>query len=362
MKKFIQMAACAVAAFAAAGVQAQTTRTAEPSGILSVTCPAGLATLVSSPFVRSVEYMGTVASRTADSITASSSGFPFTFGVFNESSAADNNYYVEITSGRYIGLTMNITSNDNTTVYLSTNFTTLPTVETNANFVIRKSWNLSTLFATNSPGFRAGASANATTTRIQTFNPATLAYETFFLRSGASGGWRSSTNVTLNAGFRRLDPNNSFLVLQATNNNNPVTFRFSGESRNLRTLVSNVGGQAGRLTLIGNPNPLAMTIGPTNLLGYVSDSGFWNTNGASATNSVRTGATSANADQVQFFNPTNLSYIIAFRNTGPAGSWRSSVAPSVNSNSLTIAAGAAVYYRRLTNGPFALQINPIFKD
>jgi uncharacterized protein (TIGR02597 family) len=373
-QRIIPAALGALVLLSAASTHAQSTRNGEPYGILSKPIVAGQLGLVSTPFVRPAEYLGVVTGNTSNTLTDALA--PFTAGQFNESTSSDNNFYVEITSGKYTGQTVDIVSNTTTVLSLSTKYTTLATLEPDATFVIRKNWNLFSLFGTNAPVGISGAPSSGTATKVGVYDSSTGGITNYFFKSTAPRGWRYTADAATDKAFIRLDPNNAFIIDQPAGK--PATnLIFSGSVRNLRTLAVIPGTTAGRQALIPNPSPFASTLGAvTNLSqgSFVTDSGIFNNfvtlvssngntiSGSSSSFSARGNASSGTADQVkQYFGASGSFSNFYWRTVAPAG-WRSDVDSSTPQPSVVIPAGSAAVYQRSAAGAFLLGINPIFRD
>lgn len=346
---------------------AQTTLNANNHGILGVSLPAGQRKIVSLPFVRPASYLGTVTSVTTNTLTVSLQGTNLTTGVLNESGSSDNNFQADITSGQWTGLSFEVISNTGNvlTVRINKNGNGLvvPAIKAGTTVSLRKSWNLGALFGVNNEAGLAGdTDATTNSTRISIYNPANGAFTThFFWTDGPY--WADSVSLDETT-YARLDPAQTLFVQQAATGGQTVFL--TGEVRNQRVLVPNVGGTAtpgkggNRISFVGNYSPFAMTLGSETATDTDTDSGLFNAN--SPLNSVTTGASdNTTADEVNLLNASGTAYVSHFYDTDQPG-WADAISLDfANTNAVGAGIGFQIN-RKSSAAPFSLAVNPIFKQ
>lgn len=343
MKRIATMGAL-LAAASLGGLQAS--QTARDNGFLSVSLTSGQRKLVTVPFVRPLAHEGSVTGTGSNSITETGA---FTAGEFNEA-AGDSKYELEVTSGRYIGLILPVSSNSADAVFLAG---TLPTpIHPSTQFVIRKSWTPVGLFGSTTGDVTnhglAAASAPTSSTQLEQLNGgAGISFgEKAFFRSSA-GGWRSTTNASLDVGGLRLG--NSFFVFQPGSLAS-ANVKMAGEVRKTRTLFPAGGAAGNSLTLIGNPNPFATTLVKSGLRNSFGES--------SLSNSVTTANSPTAADEVRYWNPSAASVSnFFFRTGGGLINWVASSGGALNDNK-AISAGEGFILKRNPAGGTYVSVNP----
>lgn len=354
MKKLKVVGALVASALCAVGTQAS--QVARENGILPVVVSNGTQKLVSVPFVRPIHTAGLVDSVGASNIVVQEA---LVASAFNDA-AGDNRWELEITSGRYIGLSFAILSNSASAVYV--NGPVPANILQDSQYVIRRGWTLGSLFGTNEAtvtanGIVPGSSAANAGTKIRLFNPATkqIGSEYFFRTNASAALTRWQTGATA-ANDARLGVDNAFIMQQLVQTK---TALFKGEMRKTRTLFGGAGGNglAGSQAFVGNPSPFALKLGPFD---SVSDSGMFNSQGESSQeNSVAGGTSAANADKVRLLNPATVTTSDYFFRTNLAiAQWRIGAATATN---VTVAAGDGMIVERLNAaGTFRLAVNPAF--
>jgi hypothetical protein len=347
MKRMKVVGAVIAAALCAAATQAS--QVARESGIVAVTVTNGHQKFVSVLFARPITHAGVVdvvgSSNIVDAVGLGAS-------TFNEA-AGDNKWEFEITSGRYIGLTLPVVSNSASTVYLGG---PVPAeIKQDSTYVIRKGWTLGALFGTNpvqvaANGISGAGLSGSANTIIRSYNATTQNIGSDYFFDTDVNQWHVGGAPT-DRSWDRLGVNNTFIVQQKAGG--PVArIMLKGEMRKTRTLFAFAGGNgtANAQALVGNPNPFAMTL---------ATSGMYNNQGeSSTTNSVTGAGASGSADKIRRINPATVLPTDYYYNT-TFSQWR--LGP-VNSGSVELGVGEAFLLQRLSAGNFVLGVNPIFKN
>lgn len=256
--------ALAVAALFANAPTAQANSLAGPTAILQITFTGGgKRDFISTPFVRTAEKTGTVASvpstntiTLTDSQSATYANNLFTPGTASQ----DNKYILEILDGPMIGLVAYIKSNTGNT--LTVDEAELPTTGqlTGSKFAIRKDWTIESLLgaASASSPFASGSSS-ASADNINVFNPKTQSYSTYFVRfSSGSYSWRDPIGNLSN--HLRIPYGQGVQVLRRAAGNGSITLTGEVRTARLRRDIPN-----GKYGLIANLSPSPTTLGDLNI-------------------------------------------------------------------------------------------------
>ncbi len=335
MRKTIAVLAVALSG---AACQVDASSLGANNGILPVTLTAGQFKTVGIPFARPVEDFGTITT-TGTNIVDSAAGW--TVNQWQDTTASDNRFDVEITSGRFIGARFAISSNTATQLTVSG---TVPLLDSGTTFVIRKAWTLAGLFGVNNSAGLTGSGALSSATQVRLLNSDTGAFATYFYNTDAPYWADSGDN---DASFTRI-PNDAFLVLQPAAAGN-VTFQVSGEYRGTRALTSAGGASGNRFTMVPNPSPFDATL---------ETSGMRNTASVDdAAQSVLGAGALASADNVRVLLGGAFS---SFYFNTDAPYWADSLDNDASSQSF--AAGSSILFVRRNAGGFQLAVNPISND
>jgi uncharacterized protein (TIGR02597 family) len=262
-------------------------------------------------------------------------------GQFNKTADGYAAYWIEITSGAWVGYQTDIVSNDASSVFTVVDLSGgLP-----ATYKIYPHWTIGTLFGPqNQAGFLGGSSTTAD--QIQVWNVGGQAYSTayYYKTTGAIGGtgWRSTASLSVNVTNVPVYIDQSLLLSRRVSTNLDVKVVGGVKLTNtISTVYSNGAGVAGATaTIIGNVYPAGQTLGTSGF--YTGDP----TTGLA-------GGSSTTADQLQLWVPGSQGYSTAYyyKTTGAIGGtgWRSTASLSADASTNQIPLGASVLVLRRVN-------------
>lgn len=284
--------------------------------------------------------LSSAVTNNATSFTVDSTDF-FSGVAITTNNASDGHYFVEFTSGPYVGLIKRLASVSGTN---ATVLGSLPALDNRTTMLLRKDWTLGSLFGATASdvaakGLTAGASAGSAT-RIGVLNTSGVVEFFFYKNSATQGGvgWRSATTRTdgVDRQHLRITPGSGFVVQNG--NTSALTFYLAGEARPTRSIVS----LDQTFTLVANPQNTAVSL--ASLLGAPS--------AGTALESGLSGASSAgSADEVTLLNGT-FSTRYFFFTQGGANKWRLSAnRTGADQNSVQVAEGDALLVKRTGSTP-----------
>jgi hypothetical protein len=268
---------------------------------------------------------------TADADAIFSGIVPSTLGT------SDNSYIIEFTSGAYVGLIKKVASIDGRT---ATVVGTLPALDNATSFLLRKDWNLGTLFGATASevaakGLTAGASAGSAT-RIGVLNASGVIAYYFFKNTTSQGGigWRSSATRTdgVDRQYIQVGTGSGFAVQNG--NTTALNFNLAGEARPTRNIVS----LDSTFTLVANPQNRSVTI--ADLLGSAPVNGLTLKSGA-------VGASSAGSADEFTLMDSNVARKYFYYTQGGVNKWRLSVLRTgADQNTVTVGESDAMLVKR----------------
>ena len=257
----------AILAISALFVQDTRAGVAQPSGIATVTVPAGVGRteFFGMPFARPVETSGTINSATSSSGNATFSvtldaGQPSLPALNNTDQNVDAFYVLEILDGPAIGFLLPTTGNSgNTSITVEGDTGGIDVA--GARFAIRKEWTLTSLFgaAGTSNRFGYGTSSSGVNVNgwVQVYNVASGTLISYYINESGtttkSYNWRSSTS-TVNRNHVPLRLGRGMLLINRKASD--LVVPVSGEYRIARTRLS---VPAGKLFFVANPGPSDVT-------------------------------------------------------------------------------------------------------
>ncbi len=218
-------------------------------------------------------------------------------------------------------------------------------------YQIRPSWTCNTLFGTSNQAGLQGGTGSANADDIEVWNPNTQTYATTYYyktNSGGGGvGWRTTASSTVNAGTNVLYLDQGVLINRrgSTNVNvqlvGAVKYADVNEASVGQTIVPVV--QSG-VSIVGYVYSSSFTMGSVNLY-----------NGSTLTG-LQGGTGSANADDVELWNPVSQTFATTYyykTNAGGGGvGWRTTASSTVDASTNVIPLGTSLLINRRNANPF----------
>jgi hypothetical protein len=310
----------ALSVLSLAGIFAQPLQAglATPSSVFAVTLANGN-NFIATPFARSEEGVGTIASQSGNVLTVSPISGPLSYTVNAYGSTATEPYVLEILDGNWIGYSAAISSNTANTITLPAG---APSNLAGSKYVIRQDWTVESLFGAAATSILTPTnlddgddSSSADQIRLMNDNGA---FGPIYFR-GISGGVTSWFNENGDNVAKTRLPFGKGIFVKSIGSKSLI---LSGIVRASRTRIDIVGGK--KINLLANPVPFPVKL---------SESGM----------DITPGSTATTADNLRLWNGTIwLSY---WRNT--SGRW--TVGTSTDATSVTIPAGAGFLIKRNSN-------------
>ena len=264
-------------------------------------------------------------------------------GQFNKTSDGYPAYWIEITSGAWVGYQTDIVSNDAANVYTVVDLSGgLP-----ATYKIYPHWTIGTLFG---PQNQAGLLGGSLTTadQIQVWSVGSQAYTSiyYYKTTGAIGGtgWRSALSTSINVTNVPVYIDQSLYIARKVSTNLDIKVVGGVKLTNtVSTIWSNGLGAAGStVTILGNAYPAGQPLGASGLYTGNPSTGLL-------------GGSLTTADQLQIWAPGSQAYttIYYYKTTGAIGGtgWRSATSTSIDVSTNTIPLGGSVYVLRRAGNP-----------
>ncbi len=218
-------------------------------------------------------------------------------------------------------------------------------------YQIRPAWTMNSLFGTTDQAGLQGGTGSANADEIEVWNPASQGYSIVYYyktNSGGGGvGWRGPQGSSVNAGTNIIYVDSSLYINRRGNTN--VNVQLVGGVK-----YSDVNQPSVGQTII--------PIGPSgvSVVGYVYASSFTmgsvNLYNGSTLTGVQGGTGSANADEVEVWNPASQGYSIVYyykTNSGGGGiGWRGPQGSSVDASTNVIPLGTSLYINRRNANSF----------
>jgi uncharacterized protein (TIGR02597 family) len=241
---------------------------------------------------------------------------------------ANGQYYLEVTSGPYAGLTTDIVATDAATKTLTTSddFSGLG-LAGGTTYRIRKHWTLASLFGPhNEAGLGGGISTTAD--EIMLFDPSVSAYITYYYLTVGTPGWRLVTDPQTDQANARINPAQGFIIKRKQPND--ITVKLFGAVKLGDTAVIVKTGA----NVVGNIYPTdTLTLGNSRLYTGNPVTGL-------------AGGTSTTADQVMIFNGDSYdTYYYLVLGTFPIG-WRAANDATTDVSGTPIRAGSSIVIKR----------------
>ena len=310
----------ALSVLSLAGIFAQPLQAglATPSGVFAVTLANGN-NFIATPFARSEEGVGTIASQAGNVLTVSPISGPLSYTANAYGSSATEPYVLEILDGNWIGYSAAISSNTANTITLPAG---APSNLAGSKYVIRQDWSVESFFGT-------AATSILTPTNLDDGDDASSADQVRLMNSNGSLGpiyFRGVYNGSYgwfneageNVAKTRL-PFGKGIFIKSIGSKSLI---LSGIVRASRTRMDIVGGK--KINLLANPLPFPVAL---------PNSGI----------DITPGSNANTADNLRLWNGTTwLSY---WRNT--SGRW--TVGSNTDASSVTIPAGAGFLIKRNSN-------------
>jgi hypothetical protein len=310
----------ALSVLSLAGIFAQPLQAglATPSGVFAVTLANGN-NFIATPFARSEEGVGTIASQSGNVLTVSPISGPLSYTVNAYGSSATEPYVLEILDGNWIGYSAVISSNTANTITLPAG---APSNLTGSKYVIRQDWTVESLLGAAATSVLTATDLDAnddqeSADQIRLMNSNGTLGPIYYrgLRDG-NYGWFDELGE--NAAKVRL-PFGKGIFIKSIGSKSLI---LSGIVRASRTRMDIVGGK--KINLLANPLPFGVKL---------PDSGMDITPGTSA----------ATADNLRLWNGTTWNNY--WRNT--SGRW--TVGSNTDASNVTIPAGAGFLIKRNSN-------------
>jgi hypothetical protein len=291
---------------------------ATPSGVFAVPLANGN-NFIATPFARSEEGVGTIASQAGNVLTVSPISGPLSYTVNAYGSSAAEPYVLEILDGNWIGYSTAISSNTANTITLPAG---APSNLAGAKYVIRQDWTVESFFGPAATTILTATNlddgddvSSADQIRLMNDN-GTLGPVYFRGLNAGSYGWFNENGD--NVAKARLPFGKGIFVKSI----GPKSLILSGIVRGSRTRVDIVGGK--KINLLANPVPFAVGL---------PDSGM----------DITPGSNANTADNLRLWNGTTwLNY---WRNT--TGRW--TVGSNTDATDVKIPAGAGFLIKRNSN-------------
>ena len=291
---------------------------ATPSGVFAVALANGN-NFIATPFARSEEGVGTIASQAGSVLTVSPISGPLSYTVNAYGSSATEPYVLEILDGNWIGYSAVISSNTANTITLPAGG---PSSLTGSKYVIRQDWTVESLFGAAATSVLTATDLDAnddqeSADQIRLMNSNGTLGPIYYrgLRDG-NYGWFDELGE--NAAKVRL-PFGKGIFIKSIGSKSLI---LSGIVRASRARMDIVGGK--KINLLANPLPFGVKL---------PDSGMDITPGTSA----------ATADNLRIWNGTTWNNY--WRNT--SGRW--TVGSNTDASNVTIPAGAGFLIKRNSN-------------
>jgi hypothetical protein len=310
----------ALSVLSLAGIFAQPLQAglATPSGVFAVPLANGN-NFIATPFARSEEGVGTIASQAGNVLTVSPISGPLSYTVNAYGSSAAEPYVLEILDGNWIGYSSAISSNTANTITLPAG---APLNLAGSKYVIRQDWTVESFFGSAATTILTATSlddgddaSSADQIRLMNDN-GTLGPVYFRGLYAGSYGWFNENGD--NVAKARL-PFGKGIFVKSIGSKSLI---LSGIVRGSRTRVDIVGGK--KINLVANPVPFAVGL---------TDSGM----------DITPGSNANTADNLRLWNGTTwLNY---WRNT--SGRW--TVGSNTDATNVKIPAGAGFLIKRNSN-------------
>ena len=311
----------ALSVLSLAGIFAQPLQAgiATPSGAFTITLANGN-NFIATPFARSEEGVGTIASQAGNVLTVSPISGPLTYTENAYGSIATEPYVLEILDGNWIGYSAAISSNTANTITLPAG---APSNLTGSKFVIRKDWTVESLFGD-------AATSVLTATDLGGGDDQESADQIRLMDSNGTLGPLYFRGLQLNGSYGWFDENGDNVAKTRLPFGKGIFIKsigsksliLSGVVRAVRTRIDIVGGK--KINLVGNPAPFAVKL---------SQSGM----------DINPGTSASTADNLRIWNGTTWNNY--WRNT--TGRW--TVGSNTDASNITIPAGAGFLIKRNSN-------------
>lgn len=280
--------------------------------------------------VNPTSYQGTVTSKGARSIVDAQADW--TDGEFNGS---NGEFYLEITSGSWAGLTTDILATNATTKTLTTDDDLSSLLSGGEQFKIRKHRTIGDVFGKNNTvNLKGGTSASASD-EVRVFNPVTQSFLVYYYNT-TNGGWRTSTNAIPDASNTKLYVDQGVAINRKTAGD--LTLVVTGAVKTGQTVVP-----------IGTNSNLCANMYPTGSM-TLGNSGLYT---SSPTNGLAGSSKLSSADEVQIWNGSAFRRFY-YKNSGSGGiGWRESTSAKADASATAIPPGSSVYIiRKKGRAPF----------
>jgi hypothetical protein len=310
----------ALSVLSLAGIFAQPLQAglATPSGVFAVPLANGN-NFIATPFARSEEGVGTIASQAGNVLTVSPISGPLSYAVNAYGSSAAEPYVLEILDGNWIGYSTAISSNTANTITLPAG---APSNLAGSKYVIRQDWTVESFFGPAATTILTATSLDdgddensADQIRLMNDN-GTLGPVYFRGLLNGSYGWFNVNGD--NVAKTRLPFGKGIFVKSIGSK----SLTLSGIVRASRTRIDIVGGK--KINLLANPVPFAVGL---------PDSGM----------DITPGSNANTADNLRLWNGTT--WINYWRNT--SGRW--TVGSNTDATDIKIPAGAGFLIKRNSN-------------
>lgn len=240
-------------------------------------------------------------------------------------------FFIEITSGPFAGLTDDIVSNSTTAVFTSVDDS--GEVAATETYKIYPHWTLNTAFGPPATSGLNGAATAAAADNLIVWNPTVQQNTTYFYRTAGTPGWRSTASLTVDVGTNVLYIDEGIVIQRRIAG--AVGIKLVGGVKLGPTIVPMV---ASGLTFAGNVYASSFSLNASSL---------FTTNDATG---VHGAATAAAADNLLIWDPVLQQTTTYFWRTAGTPGWRStaSLTTDVGTNQLSIASIIQVQRRLAT--------------
>jgi len=310
----------ALSVLSLAGIFAQPLQAglATPSGVFAVPLADGN-NFIATPFARSEEGVGTIASQAGSVLTVSPISGPLSLPSGAYGSLAAEPYVLEILDGKWIGYSAAISSNTANTVTLPDG---APSDLAGSKYVIRLDWTVESLFG-------SAASSILTATNLDDGDDFSSADQIRLMNDNGSlgpiyfrairGGVTSWFNENGDNVAKTRLPFGKGIFVKSIGSKSLI---LSGIVRASRTRMDTIGGK--KVNLLANPVPFSVGL---------PDSGL----------DITPGSSVSTADNLRLWNGTT--WVSYWRNT--TGRW--TVGSSADATGVKIPAGAGFLIKRNSN-------------
>lgn len=326
MRKYLTAALLGSALLSASALA--DTPVSHTNAIQPVVVKAGKSSYLSVSLTRVPLDYGTITTLTATTVSDAGANYTGLTGALS----------LQVISGANRGKTVEVTAASGPNLTVSEDLTAVAAV--GDEFILFQDWTLDTLLGNpgtgGSPSGLVGGSgfSSSTIDNVQIVNPATGGVTTYWYKTTAPAGWRTTSNPVTNVGNARIPLNSGIIVNRVTAGD--VTIDLKGAvrvGRQSATLKRPGGGHSG-FNILSIHNPAGVTLANSGLSSVITGgSGF----------------STANTDQVYVKDANGNTNIYWFKTSAPSG-WRLTNNPVTSQNNVLIPPGTAILVRRAPVG------------